>query len=568
MAPGYGSPVRRVLAIACLALGVLAQPAGAAVPVPRQISVDPFPSSAGQHETAVEPDSFSFGNTVVSVFQVGRMVTGGAAGIGWATSADGGVTWRSGLLPQLTVYATPPGPYTRVSDPTIAYDRVHGVWVASILGLIDAPGGQDSEVAVSRSADGITWSPPIVVAPNLATFGHDKNWNVCDNGLSSPFAGRCYVVWTDVTNDSGLAVSSSTDGGLTWSRRPVLVSEVEGTGWQPVVQPNGTLVVPYFGVNTIESVRSTDGGATFEGRTIVSGLSWSNPVGIRAGPLPSAEVDADGRIYVAWPDCRFRRGCTGVDPAQRNDMVLSSSLDGVRWTGPVRVPTGAASAELDHLIPGLAVDATTSGSSTRLALAYYTLSPAGCRGDACLFAVGMVSSTNAGRSWSAPVELARPTPVTAVAQSNRGRFVGDYISVSFATGGVAVPVFSGASATYDGAFHQGIFGASIAPLPAAPAAVTAALGRVRLVPARPKAGSRVTVSARLTIRGAQAAPRLRCTLAVAGRSLPSVAQRVGGGRASCTWRLPSDTTRARASGSLAVTVAGKAARRSFSFRID
>lgn len=560
--------MRRVLAIACFALGVLAPPAEAAVPPPRQISFDPFLSSAGQHETAVEPDSVSFGNTVVAVFQVGRMVTGGAAGIGWATSTDGGATWTSGVLPALTVYGTPSGPYTRVSDPTIAYDRVHGVWVASILGLIDAPGGQDSEVAVSRSADGITWGPPVVVAPNLATFGHDKNWNVCDNGLSSPFAGRCYVVWTDVTNDSALAVSISTDGGLTWSRRPVVVRETEGTGWQPVVQPNGTLIVPFFGVNTIESVRSTDGGATFEAGTIVSALSWSNPVGIRAGPLPSAELDAEGRVYVAWPDCRFRRGCTGVDPAQLNDIVLSSSLDGARWTAPVPVPTGAPSAELDHLVPGLAVDATTSGPSTRLAVAYYTLSPPRCRGDACRIAAGFVSSANAGRSWSAPVELARPTPATAVAQSNRGRFIGDYISVSFVTGGFAVPVFSAASATYDGAFHQGVFTTAIPPLAAAPAVATAVLGRVQVVPARPKAGSQVTVSAPLTVRGGPAPPRLQCSLRVGGRSLRSVAQRLGGGRASCTWRLPSDVARARAAGSLAVTMAGKAARRSFSFRVD
>jgi hypothetical protein len=300
----------------------------------------------------------------------------------------------------------------------------------------------------------------------------------------------------------------------------------------------------------------------------VSGLSWSNPIGIRAGPLPSVEVDAEGRVYVAWPDCRLRRGCTGVDPAQLNDIVLSSSPDGVRWTGPVRIPTGAASAELDHLVPGLAVDATTSGTSTRLALAYYTLSPAGCRGDACRIAAGFVSSVNAGRSWSAPVELARPTPVSAVAQSNRGRFVGDYISVSFAARGVAVPVFSAASATYDGAFHQGVFATAIPPLAAAPAVATAVLGRLQLVPARPKAGARVTVSASLTIRGAPAAPRLRCTLRVADRSLRSVAQRLAGGRASCAWRLPSDVARGRASGSLVVTVAGKAARRSFSFRIE
>jgi hypothetical protein len=562
------SSVRRALAIACLALGALAPPANAAVPAPRQISVDPFVTSAGQHETAVEPDSFAVGNTVVAVFQVGRMVTGGAAGIGWATSTDGGATWTSGVLPALTVYATPPGPYTRATDPAIAYDRVHGVWIASVLALIDGAGGQDSELVVSRSADGINWSPPIVTAPNLATFAHDKNWIVCDSGVASPFAGRCYTVWADVTFDSALAVSVSTDGGLTWSRRPLVVRELDGTGWQPVVQPNGTLVIPYLGLNAIESVRSTDGGASFEVRTIVAELSSSHPIGIRAGPLPSVEVDGDGRVFVAWPDCRFRAGCSGVDPEEPNDIVIASSPDGIRWTTPARVPTGSASATLDHLLPGLAVDTTTSGASARLALAYYTLSPAGCRGDACRIAAGFVSSRDAGSSWSAPVALTRPTPVTALAQSNRGRFVGDYISTSFVTGGVAVPVFSSASATFDGSFHQGVFATAVAPLAPAPTAVTAALGRVRLVPARPRAGGRVTVSAPLTIRGSSAVPaRLGCTLRVAGRSLRPVVRRIAGGLASCTWRLPGDVARTRAFASLVATVSGTTARRSVSFRI-
>src|ERR687892_243615 len=108
-------------AIACAA--GLAGAAAAAVPPAQQISLDPFTDTLGQHETAVEPDSFSFGDTVVAVFQVGRIVSGGATGIGWATSTDGGRTWRSGLLPALTIHQSPAGRLTRVSDPVIAYDR-------------------------------------------------------------------------------------------------------------------------------------------------------------------------------------------------------------------------------------------------------------------------------------------------------------------------------------------------------------------------------------------------------------------------------------------------------------
>jgi hypothetical protein len=558
--------VRRALGIVCLAFGalVLSPVASAAVPAPRLISTDPFAAGA-QHETAVEPDSLSWGNTVVAVFQVGRFLDGGAAGIGWATSTDGGVTWASGVLPGLTVHGTPPGPYSRVSDPVIAYDRVHGVWLASVLGLIAAPGGLDSEVITSRSADGVNWSPPVVTAPNRATFAHDKNWIVCDTGAASPFAGRCYTLWVDVTVEASLAVSVSTDGGLTWSRRPVVLGEVDGTGWQPLVRPDGALVVPYLGARSIEAVRSTDGGQTFAPRTVVATLFASTPNGVRAGPLPSAEIDAAGRVFVAWPDCRFRTACTIADPATPNEMVISSSADGVRWTAPVRIPTGAAATGADHLVPGLAVDATTQGATTRLALADYTLTPARCSLLACRIGASLVSSADAGRSWSAPRVLSSPRAISDLAQSNRGRFVGDYISTSFVAGGVAVPVFSAAYAPFDGRFHQGVFATAVPPLAAAP--VSPALGRVTTSAGRPRAGRRFVVSVAVTGTAAGAAARVSCTLRVGRVAVRPSARRLARGRATCEWRIPASAAGRRASGSLAVTAGGRTVRRSFSYLV-
>src|SRR5919199_1207564 len=67
--------------------------------------------------------------------QVGRIVEGGASGIGWATSVDGGATWGRGLLPEQTIHQAPPGPYSRVSDPSVGYDRVHAVWIVAALAL-------------------------------------------------------------------------------------------------------------------------------------------------------------------------------------------------------------------------------------------------------------------------------------------------------------------------------------------------------------------------------------------------------------------------------------------------
>ncbi len=64
------------------------------------LSTDPYTDQTSQHQTEVEPDTFAFGNTVVSALQVGRFFDGGASNIGFfATSTDGGNSFADGFLP-------------------------------------------------------------------------------------------------------------------------------------------------------------------------------------------------------------------------------------------------------------------------------------------------------------------------------------------------------------------------------------------------------------------------------------------------------------------------------------
>src|SRR6266700_7350462 len=68
-----------------------------------QISSDPYTNPTSNHKTEVEPDTFAFGNTIVSTFQSGRFFDGGGSNIGWATSTNAGETWTHGFLPSSTV---------------------------------------------------------------------------------------------------------------------------------------------------------------------------------------------------------------------------------------------------------------------------------------------------------------------------------------------------------------------------------------------------------------------------------------------------------------------------------
>src|SRR6266545_1914390 len=133
-----------LLAALLTAAFAVAAPAQAAQPGVAQISADPYtPANAprGQHATEVEPDTFAWGSTMVSAFQVGRVFNGGATDIGWAISTNGGVSSTHGFLPATSREAMQPGPFFSVSDPSVAYDARHGVWIISWLGAHFSGGG-------------------------------------------------------------------------------------------------------------------------------------------------------------------------------------------------------------------------------------------------------------------------------------------------------------------------------------------------------------------------------------------------------------------------------------------
>src|SRR5215475_7994433 len=82
-----------------------------------QISSDTFSNSTSQHATQVEPDTFSFGSTIVMAAQTGRFADGGGSDIAFSTSTDNGATWSGGNLPGITKFAG--GTYDRVSDAAV-----------------------------------------------------------------------------------------------------------------------------------------------------------------------------------------------------------------------------------------------------------------------------------------------------------------------------------------------------------------------------------------------------------------------------------------------------------------
>jgi hypothetical protein len=157
---------------------------------------------------------------------------------------------------------------------------------------------------------------------------------------------------------------------------------------------------------------------------------------MRTPPLPTAEVDKKGKVYVVWQDCRFESGCA------TNDMVMSKSTDGKTWSKVVRIPIDKVGSGVDHFIPGLGVDPSTGGASAHLALTYYYFPSEPCTLDTCKLYAGYVSSTDSGNNWTPPTQVLGPIKL-AWLPSAGGRFVGDYISTSI-IGDKAFPVIANA----------------------------------------------------------------------------------------------------------------------------
>jgi hypothetical protein len=421
-----------------------------------QVSSDPYTNTSSQHRTQVEPDSFSFGSTIVAAVQTGRFTDGGSSNVAWTTSTDGGTSWTSGSLPGTTIYASPAGTYARVTDPAVAYDAKHGAWLISTLALVNGNGGPNgAAVLTSRSTNGGTaWGSPVVTAAASGGSDYDKNWIACDNTATSPFYGNCYTAWDDFGHRNKVLISTSSDGGLTWG--PATSNRASVIGAIPVPLPNGTVVIVTANAyeTAILAFVSTNGGASWSKAQTVTPINEHGTAGgIRAGALPSAEMDAAGRIYLVWDDCRFRTQCTA------NDIVMTTSTNGTTWTAVARVPIDATNSGVDHFIPGIGVDPATSGSTAKIGITYYYYPVSACSASTCQLDVGFISSTNGGASWGAPTQIAGPMTLSWLASTTQGRMVGDYISTSV-IGGVALPLFCLASAPSGGVFNEATYTAS------------------------------------------------------------------------------------------------------------
>ena len=207
-----------------------------------------------------------------------------------------------------------------------------------------------------------------------------------------------------------LYMSTSSDGGQTWGAPKNTAGNDYGIGGNPVVQPNGTVVVGFADFDGgMSAFTSTNGGQSWAAAPQYR--QRSQPRRSRRPAECRTSLGRDrrrGHGLCSWSDCSFESGCSA------NDIVYSSSTDGVHWTAKVRIPIDPIGSGVDHFINGMGIDIRTSGSSAHMGMTYYYYPVSNC-GNSCNLIAGFTMSSNGGQTWTAGLAAFAPHAAELVA---------------------------------------------------------------------------------------------------------------------------------------------------------
>ena len=264
----------------------------------------------------------------------------GDAWLGIFRSKDGGLTWRSTLLPGYPQDTSPEGlaspnkGFQGGADPTVRPGTNGLFYYSGIVFNRDAKGLGQIFVARfidnnnSETEDTIQYLDTRLIQGGTAGQLIDKPWlgvdiarqgaGQCTIGNQSFPAGNVYLaqsifLGSDANNNPHTAImfARSTNCGVTWTSSKISESFKWNQGVTVAINPiNGAVYVAWRQFKTVNDtdsivfVKSTDGGKSFsKGVTVATILPFDQKTtaySFRTSTFPTMAVDGNGRAYIAW----------------------------------------------------------------------------------------------------------------------------------------------------------------------------------------------------------------------------------------------------------------------------
>jgi len=322
-------------------------------------------------------------SNVVGTWQQDRWSNGGARGLVAGVSFNGGSTWTQVTIPKITVCSggtvANGGDFLRATDPWLSFSPNGALYMFS-MGLDPDPatgGFGKTGMMVSKSTNGgLTWSDPItVIRDENPRLLNDKN-SITADPTNSNFV---YAVWDRLDIPPGEFKNRAERGAF------------------------GTAVALGFKGAAMFS-RTTNGGASWEPARIIY-----NPGGINQTIGNQIVVQPNGTVIDFFTEILNFKNSDKGNQFEANISLIRSFDHGASWSRgqPTRLakmlsigvtdPQTGGPVRTGDILPEVAVDRTNGN----LYAVWQDARFSGFANDSVAFSM----STDGGVTWSAPIKV-------------------------------------------------------------------------------------------------------------------------------------------------------------------